>query len=236
MPSNPDLSVVLPAYRERDNLALLLPEIKRVASGLSPAYEVIVIDSFKPLDDTAALCGALGVRCVNRHNSDLYGDAVRTGIAEATGKYVVFMDADGSHTPAFISELWGHRESYDVVVASRYVEGGRTDNSLVLVLMSRMLNIIYSVVLGIRCGDISNSFKLYRGKMLKRLSLTTGNFDIVEEIFYKLVKRTPDLRIKELPFRFTKRKHGETKRNLIVFMLSFFTTLIRLRFGRGTEA
>ncbi|HBA61035.1 MAG TPA: glycosyl transferase family 2 [Elusimicrobia bacterium] len=233
MPGKTELSIVLPAYRERDNLALLLPEIKRVAAELTGAFEILVVDSFQPLDETAALCRGLGVRCVNRRGSDAYGDAVRTGISEAAGTYVVFMDADGSHAPAFLAELWQARESADVVVASRYVDGGRTDNSLALVLMSRTLNIIYSLVLGIPCNDISNSFKLYRGELLKGLALTTENFDIVEEIFYKLVKKVPGLRIKELPFRFEKRKHGETKRNLIVFMLSFLTTLIRLRFGRS---
>ena len=69
--------------------------------------------------------------------------------------------------------------------------------------MSRILNLIYSMVLGLRCRDVSNSFKLYRGNLLRGL-----------------------------PFAFKKRMFGSTKRSLIVFILSFIVTLLRLRFGR----
>jgi dolichol-phosphate mannosyltransferase len=232
MPSNLELSVVLPAYKEAENLSVLLPRLKSVLRGITENYEIIVVDSMTPFDSTAGLCAGLGVKCVNRRNSDMFGDAVRTGIAEAAGEYVVFMDADGSHAPEFIAKLYGERNNADVVIASRYVAGGDTENSRSLVLMSRLLNMIYAGVLGINCADISNSFKLYPGALLKKLQLRSNNFDIVEEILFKLVRLKKDLKITELPFRFEKRKHGETKRNLVVFIVSFAATLIKLRFGR----
>ena len=57
-----------------------------------------------------------------------YGDAVRSGIACARGRFVVFLDAGHSHDPAFIRDLFARRNEADVVVASRYVPGGDTEN------------------------------------------------------------------------------------------------------------
>ena len=226
------LSVILPAYMEEENLRQLLPRLTTVLSGIDPDGEIIVVDTLTPLDNTREVSEEHGVRCLNRRGGNSFGDAVRTGIAEARGEYVVFMDADGSHPPEFIRELWRERGNGDVVIASRYIEGGATDNSRMLVLLSHVVNLVYSVVLGLNCKDVSNSFKLYRGAMLKGLILGSKNFDIVEEILFKIKRDNRGLRIIELPFSFKKRMFGTTKRNLLVFVFSFAVTLLRLRFGK----
>lgn len=226
------LSVVLPAYMEEENLRQLLPRLKDVITGLGVVSEIVVVDTPVSMDKTREVCDLNGVRYVNRQGGNFFGDAVRTGIKEAHGEFVVFMDADGSHPPEFIRNLWNVRSDADVVIASRYIEGGTTDNSRVLVLMSLVVNLVYSLVLGLNCKDVSNSFKLYRGAMLKELSLKCNNFDIVEEILYKIKRKHRALRILELPFTFKKRMFGTTKRNLFVFIFSFVITLLKLRFGR----
>ncbi len=226
------LSIILPAYMEEENLRQLLPRVSAVLSGIDPDGEIIVVDTLTPLDNTEEVSRKYGVRYLNRRGGNFFGDAVRTGIAEARGEYVIFMDADGSHPPEFIRELWRERGNGDVVIASRYIKGGATDNSRLLVLMSHIVNLVYSVVLGLKCKDVSNSFKLYRGAMLKELTLGCKNFDIVEEILFKIKRKNRDLRIKELPFSFKKRMFGTTKRNLFVFIFSFVVTLLKLRFGK----
>ena len=227
-----DLSVVLPAFPEEENLRLLLPRIRAVCAELTDAYEIVVVDAATELDGTRRLCADQGVRHVTRVGGDQYGDAVRTGIAQARGRRVVFMDADGSHAPDFLAQLWAHREDADIVIASRYVEGGSTENSAALVLMSRLVNVGYRWVLGLKCRDVSNSFKLYPADALKGVTLTCDNFDVVEELLYKIVKVRPRTRILEIPFTFRKRLHGETKRDLVAFVFSYATTLARLRLGR----
>ncbi len=226
-----DLSVVVPSYLEGENLRLLLPRIKQAVSSLSPKTEIVVIDTLAPLDDTSAVCEQLSVRYVPRRGGNFFGDAVRTGIEEAKGKWVIFMDADGSHAPELIPTLYGHRMDFDVVVASRYVDGGYTENSKPLIFMSKTVNFIYRIVLGLKCRDISNSFKLYTAGDLRNLKLKCQNFDIIEEILFKL-NRSRKLRIKEIPCSFKKRMFGESKRNLFVFMLSYLFTILRLRFSR----
>lgn len=227
-----ELTVVIPAYEEEENLRILLPRLNKVLNGLAISYEVLVIDTFKPLDNTKLVCSENGTKYINRENTNAYGDAIRTAIKCANGNHILFMDGDGSHTPEFISNLIKYMKEYDVVIGSRYIEGGATDNSSSLIIMSRIVNIMYSLILNLNCKDVSNSFKIYKAEQLKQLKLYTDNFDIIEEILFKLSRNNKYLRIKEVPFTFKKRMFGNTKRNLLMFMFSYLFTLLKLRFGK----
>lgn len=223
-----ELSIVMPAYEEAANLRLLLPSLKAAAEQLTPHYEVLVVDTATPRDETPDIAHAAGVRYVPREGGDYYGHAVRTGIAKANGRYVIFMDADGSHGPDFIAQLWQHRESSDLVIASRYMPGGRTENPAILIFMSLMVNVVFRIVLGLSCRDVSNSFRLYRGEHLRTLKLSCNNFDIVEELLVLLSFSHPGYRIHEVPFTFEERKAGKTKRKLFAFAMSYLAVLWRL--------
>ena len=232
MTKNVSLTVILPAYREEENLNLLLPRLNEVLLKLEStgvSYEIIVVDTIEALDQTAIVCQKNKVIYLNRQYSNSFGSAVRTGIQHSKGERVIFMDSDGSHPPEFMNHLLAYKNTYDIVIASRYVPGGDTENPWLLIFMSRVLNIIYAKTLGIPCRDVSNSFKLYRGDWLRTLQLKCENFDIVEEIMVKIMKKYPAVRIKEVPFIFKKRIFGETKRNLFKFILTYFVTLLRLK-------
>jgi dolichol-phosphate mannosyltransferase len=225
-----DLSVVIPAYREEENLRHLLPRLQGVLATLGLAAETLIVDTVTPLDGARVVCREYGAVCVPRKGGNSYGDAVRTGIALARGEWILFMDADGSHSPEFIPLLVRNARDgdYDIVIASRYIAGGRTDNPPLLIWMSHVLNFIYGAVLHIRCNDVSNSFKIYRADVLQGLSLRCNNFDIVEEILVRYTLKKKDTRIKEIPFTFKKRAFGQTKRNLLAFVASFAFTLLKL--------
>lgn len=230
-----DISVVAPAYQEADNLELLLPRLIATLAGMGVAYEILVVDTATPLDATPEICArfaASGVVHLPRREGPTFGSAVRTGIAASRGRSVVFMDADGSHDPELIRELYAARESADVVIASRYVAGGRTANPPVLKLMSLTVNIAFRIVFQLDCRDVSNSYRLYDGAKLRALALRCENFDIVEEILIRLKRADRGLRLREIPSHFHERKHGRTKRQLLLFVFTFVLTLIRLRFMR----
>lgn len=228
-----ELSIIIPSYKEAENLKILLPRLNDVAKELvDDNFEILIIDTQMPLDDTAMVCKINNVTYVPRQMGNNYGDAVKTGIKTAEGKYIIFMDADGSHSPDFIKKLYTSRDIADVIVASRYIKGGNTDNPAILILMSLILNVIYRVILGLKCKDVSNSFKLYKSNLLKQIDLKSENFDIVEEILVKLLKLKKNLSFHEIPFHFEKRCHGTTKRHLLPFIVSFIFTLFKLRMIR----
>lgn len=231
-----EFSIVLPSYMEEENLRVLLPRLARVAAELPGTSEIVVIDTVQPLDNTASVCAQFGARYVNRRPTNSFGDAVRTGIEETRGNWTIFMDADGSHAPEFIPTLIAEAPQNDVVIASRYVAGGTTDNPALLVWMSRILNWTYSLVLNISCADVSNSLKAYRTELLKELTLKCDNFDVVEEILVRIVRRHPRARLKEVPFTFRARMFGRTKRNLPLFVATYLFTMIRLRLTMNAEA
>tara|TARA_B100001175_G_C19477398_1_gene625121 strand:+ start:727 stop:1431 length:705 start_codon:yes stop_codon:yes gene_type:complete len=228
---NKTISVVIPAYCEEENLVHLLPRIIQTIKLTKLTYEVLVVDTIHPLDKTENLCRKYKIKYLNRKGDDSYGSAIKTGIKEANGQFILFMDADGSHTPEFIPKLLKFRHKYEIVVASRYVGNEKTENSLSLIIMSRVLNWTYAYVLSIPCKDVSNSFKIYRAIDLKHLKLRAKNFDIVEELIYKVCKNQPKTKIKEVPFSFKKRMYGKTKRNLFLFVLTFIYTMFKLRFS-----
>lgn len=187
-----------------------------------------MIDAASPSDATPDVCALHQVTCLPREGGPLYGHAVRTGIAASQGRRVILMDADGSHAPAFVEKLWAERDNADIVIASRYVPGGQTENPWILIFLSLIVNVVFRVVLGLRCADVSNSFRLYPGERLRKLKLDCDNFDIVEEILVKLTHGSTSCTIRELPFTFEKRKEGKTKRQLFLFAVGYLFTLCRL--------
>ncbi|MEG2393541.1 MAG: glycosyltransferase [Ruthenibacterium sp.] len=224
------ISVILPAYREGGNLRMLLPRVKAALDKTGEAYEVLVIDTATPTDETPALCEENGVTRVPRTPGDTYGDAIRTGFAAAQYAYLVVMDADGSHDPEDIPRFFAQMKTgqWDIVIGSRYTQGGQTKNSFLLRLMSYALNGTYRVLFGIKARDVSDSYRMYRAQQAKALTLECSHFDIVEEILIKLQIGNKDFAIKEIPIYFDKRQHGKSKRNLVKFVLSYAATMQRL--------
>lgn len=224
-----ELSIVLPCYREAENLSFLLPQIKEAAAALTPNYEVLIVDTQEPMDNTAEICAANGVRHVYRKGGNSYGDAIRTIIAEARGEFLLCMDADGSHRPEYFARMWAQRENNDITIGSRYVAGGHTENPAVLILMSYIVNMTFRVAFSIRAKDVTNSFRLYRRSILTPLKLESNDFDILEELLIKATIHQPPARIGEVPVTFSKRNAGESKRKLVQFAFGYLKTLKRLR-------
>lgn len=235
MPDPCELSVILPAYREADSLRIVLPKLVPVVAAASASSEIIVSDAMETLDDTEAVCAQNGVVHIRRSGGNSYGDAVRSGIRRSRGHFVLLMDADGSHNPHVVTQLWGSRDKANIVIGSRYVKGGATENPAVLILMSRVLNYAYQIAFRLPASDVSNSLRLYRGEQLRSLHLVSNNFDIVEEILIRLVSGRTHSTVLEVPMTFEQRKAGESKRNLPAFMLSYLSSMRRMQRFRREE-
>lgn len=224
------LSVILPAYQEAENLKSILPRLRQTLERIKIPYEILVIDTVQPMDDAKMVCLENNCRYINRQGGNFYGNAMRTGFAKAEGTYIVVMDADGSHNPEDIGRFYKEMQTgkYDLVIGSRYCQGGKTENGFVLRLMSRVLNISYKVVFGLKVEDVSDSFRMYKADQLKAIKTECHNFDIVEEILILLNYTVPNFKVCEVPILFDKRASGSSKRNLKTFIKSYLVTMKKL--------
>lgn len=227
------LWVVMPAFDELPNLRVLIPQLRRLADypGIRSIDVAVVVRVRADAREDEELTG-MGATVVHRHPSDSFGDAMRSGLAAVPddADLVITMDADGSHDPARIPALLERATNADVVVASRYVHGGTSDNALVLRVMSRVLNRAYSFVLAIDCRDVSTNFKLFHRVDLEGLELRCAAFDVVEELLFQVASRHgTGLRIVEVPDHFRERASGVSRRRLGPFIVAYLVTLARLR-------
>ena len=222
------LSLVIPALNEGTNLERILPVLGSALAALGPTHEIIVVDGGST-DGTQEVVRKHDARLVSQKLPG-FGGAYRSGFEQARGEYVLTLDADGSHDPAFFGDLWAARLRGDVVIASRYVPGGTADMPAWRRLLSRILNITFRRGLSLPVNDLSSGFRLYRRTVLRELKLTATDFDVLEEILIRAL--AAGYRVVEVPFRYRARVAGRSHARLVKFALSYlrtFTAMWRLR-------
>lgn len=228
---NKGISVVLLAYKEAENLKILLPKIKNILDEIDEEYEILVIDTEKALDNTKEICEIFGCRYINQEEP-CFGGAFRTGIKYASMDKFLILDSDGSHNPIYIYDIYKMfiNEDKDVVIGSRYVKGGHTDDAKSSVVMSHILNFVFRICLGVKANDISTDYRMYKTELLKSVNLKCENYDILQEVLMKIKLNKPNKKIDigEVPISFEKRMFGESKRRLLPFIIDYLKTLIKL--------
>jgi dolichol-phosphate mannosyltransferase len=220
----PDLAVVILAWNERENLELLLPALKATLDDLGIRWEIVVVDGGSQ-DGTGEAALRRGA-CVVRQRERGFGAALVEGIRATTARWIATMDADLSHRPAFLADLWRHRDSAELLIASRYVPGGRSDTSRFRRLLSRILNTVYTRALSLPLKDISGNFRLYRRDVLDGITLVARDFDVLEEVLIKVVAQ--GFRVRELPFHYRSRGSGSSHARLLKFAWAYARTLARM--------
>jgi len=222
--SMPDLSIVIPALNEATNLRLLLPLIREVIDELGVRAEIIVVDGGST-DDSKLVAHQLNARVVEQSERG-YGGALLAGFASASAPYVATMDADLSHPPLFLKDFWRERSYSDLVIASRYVAGGRADMAIGRRILSTILNRTYALLLGMKVGDLSSGFRMYDREVLATLDLQARDFDALEEILVRI--HINGGRIKEVPFHYQARHSGSSHAKLLRFGWAYSRTLLRM--------
>lgn len=224
-PENPvDLAVVIPAWNEQENLELLLPALWEEIARLGLRAEIVVVDGGSR-DGTREAAERRGARVVLQQERG-YGGALLAGFAATVAPYIVTMDADLSHRPVFLEELWKRRDEAEVLIASRYVAGGLADMDWFRRLLSRLLNRVYRRVLALPFRDLSSGFRMYRRGVLAGLKLEARDFDVLEEILIRV--HAEGWRIQEAPFHYVARSSGRSHVRLFRFGWAFLKTLVRM--------
>lgn len=221
-------SVVLLAYQEAENLKVLLPQIKGILEGMQEEYEILVIDSAKPTDNTEEVCREHQVRYIPQEEPH-YAGAFRTGIRHAAMERIQVLDADGSHNPQDMPAIRAKfNEGYDLVIGSRYVKGGKTNDSRSSIAMSKLLNLVMRICVGVKAHDISTSYRLYDAAQLKAVTLKRNNYDVLQEVILRMKMKKKGFRIGEVPIEFNKRMFGESKRQLFTFIRGYVVTVFNI--------
>ena len=208
-----DISVVVPCFREAENLRVLVPRIAAALDGASLPGEIIIVDD-NSRDGTEAVCAELAqqfpLRLLTRYNERGLSSAVICGLRAANGQIMVVMDADLSHPPEAIPQMVAAcRTPYvDFVIGSRHAQGGsisqnwsafRRLNSGVATLLARGLTAARD--------PMSGFFALQRSTF----ESATDVCPIGYKIGLELIVRCDCRRIAEVPIHFEDRVLGESK-------------------------
>lgn len=222
---NRDLTILIPVINESANLKRLLPELKSKLEELVLDAKVVVVDGGST-DDSMKVAEGLGAEVMTQSEPG-YGNALLTGFSAANTEYVLTMDADYSHEPSFIRSLWQARENGDLIIASRYVSGGKADMSFLRSTLSRALNFVYRNVLDLSYRDLSSGFRLYRSSALRQVEPVGRDFDFLPELLVRM--HADGYRILEVPFHYRPRRDGESHAKLLKFGWAFVRTMLRMR-------
>lgn len=208
-----DLTVVIPTLNEGENLATLIPQLRRALDELDVGYEILVVDGGSQ-DDTPQVVKACGATYILEITPG-YGRAVLRGVSEARGAYVLTMDADQSHPSDVVKSLWDVRENADITIASRYVPGGRADQPWLRSVLSRTLNAVFRSGLDIDLRDLSSGYRLYRKAVFRGLEVDFTNFVMVVDVLLRA--RARGFTTQEIPFHYQPRSSGASKARVINF-------------------
>jgi dolichol-phosphate mannosyltransferase len=206
-----DITIIIPCKNEAENLKALLPRIEAVVREMGIAAQTVVVDGGST-DDTSEVARALGAQVLS-YDGGGYGDALRVGFAAADAPYIVTMDADFSHPPAAIRYLYEARKHADIVIASRYVQGGYARASWLRNCCSRVLNFTFRHALSIPIRDMSSGFRLYNRTMLGRIQALHSSYAVLQEILIKAY--CAGYRAVEIPFHYHPRRFGKTNARLV---------------------
>ncbi|MCD6504067.1 polyprenol monophosphomannose synthase [Candidatus Bathyarchaeota archaeon] len=233
------IAVVIPTYCEAENIEKLVSELE----SLNLDLWLIVVDDSSP-DGTASVVRGLmrrydNLTLVERPRKGGIGTAILRGFKVSSSSrkevdYVAVMDADLSHDPKELPKLIEGLKDSDVVVGSRYVEGGSVEGwSLSRKAISGVANFLARKILGLKVKDATSGYRVYRLNAVVKVIGEVENlgFPFQVEVLYRLVKR--GFRVREVPIRFVDRRRGRSKLNLWE-ILSFIYTLLKLKFGKNT--
>jgi dolichol-phosphate mannosyltransferase len=214
----PRAVVCLPTYNERENLEAMVQALGEVLDTSRDA--VLVIDDGSP-DGTGAIADELAKRLpwvsvLHRGAKEGIGPAYSAGfrlLLAGDADLILEMDCDFSHDPADVPRLIEAAEDADLVLGSRYVEGGGTENwGLVRRFISRGGCLYAQVLLGVRVRDLTGGFKCFRREALETIDLdavAARGYGFQIETTYRVLRK--GMRVHELPIRFVERREGASK-------------------------
>lgn len=228
--------LIIPTYNERENLTLLCSQIHDAL----PAADLLIVDDNSP-DGTGELADSLAakhsyLKVMHRAGKLGLGTAYLAGFRYAIDHgydYIFEMDADFSHDPCYLASLLGAAvEGADVVIGSRRVPGGGTENwGVGRQLISAGGSLYARTILGLPIRDLTSGFKCFRRAVLESIdleSVRSNGYSFQIEMTYRAIKK--GFRVVEVPIVFVDRRAGQSKMSRKIF-LEAMGMVWRMRMG-----
>ena len=209
--------VIIPTYNERENLPLITGRVRTA----TPEVDILVVDDASP-DGTGELADEIAaadpqIHVLHRNGKGglcgAYVEGFRWGL-ERDYRVLCEMDADGSHAPEQLHLLLDQIDAgADLVIGSRYVDGGKVVNwPKQRWLLSKGGNIYISLALGAGLSDMTAGYRAYRRELIESLDLdelSNAGYIFQVDLAWRAVREGFDVR--EVPITFTEREIGESK-------------------------
>ena len=204
------VSIILPTYNEKDTIE---PLVREIHQNIPSGSEIVVVDDNSP-DGTGEIISGLQkeipeIRLIRRQKRGLTS-AIRDGIEAAEHDTVIWLDADFAHPPKVIPRLCAVDRSVDIVVASRYVEGGHDGrDSFLRRLYSVLLNRFGRWYTGSAIHDLSSGFLRARREVVLEIPFSGTYGDYCVDFVVRAEKR--GFHIREVPYVNSEREKGYSK-------------------------
>ncbi|MDR1195691.1 MAG: polyprenol monophosphomannose synthase [Endomicrobium sp.] len=206
---------MIPTYNEATNIKQMIEDV--LNCGVDA--EVLIVDDMSP-DGTYKIVEEISktnpkVHLLLRKEKKGRGYAGKDGFKKAVemnAEYIVEMDGDGSHAPKYIPGFLETIKECDVVIGSRYIEGGKDENrTLLRQVVSNLSKLYLSIVLGVKIKDPTSGYRMFKKEVLEKIvgDLKANDPFIVTEVVYYLKKYK--FTLKEYPIEFLSRMSGQSK-------------------------
>ncbi len=213
-----DLTVVVPAEGEAD-VASALARVTAAVMSLGVAAETLLVTRSSSATESGA------VRVV-RPAAAGYGAALAAGVAEATGRWILTIDADVRDPATVVRDLWARRADAEVIVASRYVPGGEARMPAWRRLGSRALNGVFGRGLSLGLHDMSSGVRLYRSDVLRTAGPLPDGLDALQTLLVRIYAE--GWRVIEIPFVYGVEAGGASHARAPRFAFDYLRTFRRL--------
>ena len=230
----PEVVVMVPTYNETENIDSLLDSISKIL----PEADVLVVDDNSP-DGTWQIVQEKikennRIHLLHRYEDRGRGTAGIAGFKNALdmgASYVVEMDGDFSHNPIFLPGIVKAAKNADVVLGSRYVDGGEDCRGFIRKCISRFAGLYIKTILGYKVCDPTSGYRCFSKEILEKIDLNKLKANdpfIVTEVLYRCYQN--NAKIVEVPIVFRDRKEGQSKLGFKILLANLWK-VIRLKLG-----